>query len=430
MFYAQFDLSDIAAIWPETVLPTTGSLAFFSATSGPVLYIPEGEATEDTPPPGPVDYSRFTVDIPIGHDRPMRWPVGFMASPTVATDDTDQAAERFADFVKAHFHVETPSIHDLITTQSAKEDQADVPIWWHAVQNFAHYAATLPDEVEAKCAELQDKIEHGVERIEIEKGGLFLEKEQYVKTFGEPFVTTITKPTGFARLKALLVRGNKTQKNESRGFLSLLEGTISNLEHRIELCDKRLSAAQREETAAQGKLLRLQRAKGPFVQISRAFDRLVAGTDPLAHLTEADKAQFMALYAAMIETAKATADDAFGLGALIRIKNFEDFNEDTLRILLTSDSRAYASIPAATREAVNQSLLLPCEHYFNHMLGRRLTAEWSDEHDTETGKTRLLQITSDHLLKWQLSHDEFVSFWINDKDLKARNWSAVEIVFN
>jgi hypothetical protein len=99
-FIAQFDLSDLAAMSEPTVLPTSGSLAFFiksvpGTLTGRVLYLPTGSAGPTQPPSdlGPVGIMIGNETLTMGispEEVPNtlpHWPVDFVAIKAQDPDD-------------------------------------------------------------------------------------------------------------------------------------------------------------------------------------------------------------------------------------------------------------------------------------------------------------------------------------------------------
>ncbi|WP_395331019.1 DUF1963 domain-containing protein [Novosphingobium sp. BL-8H] len=156
-FAAQIDLAELAAAFPESPLPLSGTLAFFLG-SGAVIEVPEANNPFTAPPADlPPAFDEGGEPLPAHASRLSRpyfpfWPVSPVASDASETAGGDENAWLDARVARRR------------EGYAAKEPVTR--LWWHGAMHLADCLHIALDGADHQVANEQDRLRHARARLE------------------------------------------------------------------------------------------------------------------------------------------------------------------------------------------------------------------------------------------------------------------------
>ncbi|SFF85790.1 protein of unknown function [Novosphingobium sp. CF614] len=381
-FAAQIDFAELAAAHPDgsrdSMLPGTGSLAFFLGT-GAVVAVPPGEHDFTDPPRDlPPAFDEGGYPFPARANRLSRhffpfWPVEPLLldlpedlrdphDPRRDPPRDDAIAKAMANLLSAHAG---PRDHAFAAGDGA---QAAPALWWHGASHLA------------------DRLHLALE--------------------------------GSSRLVAL--RRDKLRQAEEA--LALLEAQRDPEEPRPEERRPeaaRIEAARRDLAERQADLAAIEAHRESLPRMIAAMDGFVAGRPPWQRLTPQEYG--------VVKDLLAELHAAYGDLVQYHVPHeIAELTTLSLRAMVTGAPDALGAMPEEDLARINRDYRLPILHP-HQMFG--LGGCQQSARDEHRQDILLLQLGYDDMMEWRWGEMGLFQFWISPADAGAGNWSAAELTF-
>ena len=370
-FVAQIDLAELARATGPSVLPQTGSLAFFighneKGMAAGVIHVLESDGSATEPPPGTPAVEEVGGDIfppdPATPGPPLFpfWPLTIAPLPASADGVVDDAE------VPKRF----PTRPYMFGAREAWKLLGDAPhpYWWHTAHIFA--------------GRLQTALRHLPKRIE--------QHRSFAAAYRTRLAQAGPKPNGGGFGKRTATPTPDRQKLEAA--LAASNQTVARFEQRTP----------------------------EFQQFVAEVCRWASANPVWDHMTAEAVAQ--------LNTAFAGAKKDFAEFTAFWVPHgLDELETRTLLALMGAEEDAFVTMPEPIRELINARYCLATGAW-HQMFGVGVEIQSNAAVENE-GNIMLLQLVYDDVMGWNFGDMGAYQFWIAPEDLAAGNWHRVGVTF-